>query len=70
MFECLAKSCLVKYAYKYTCRSAQDSGILRATAMTHLHRRTVTMLAIVTVWMTWHVATSSPAGSIVWCANG
>ena len=39
-------------------------------AMTHLHRQTVTMLAIVTVWTTWHVATSSPAHSIVWCANG
>ena len=32
--------------------------------MTHLHMRTVTMPGIVTVWTTWHVATSSPARSI------
>ena len=29
--------------------------------MTHLHMRTVTMASIITVWMTWHAATSSPA---------
>ena len=31
---------------------------------THLHMQMVTMASIVTVWMTWHVATSSPAHSI------
>ena len=31
---------------------------------THLHMQTVTMASIVTVWTTWHVATSSPAHSI------
>ena len=36
--------------------------------MTHLHMRTVMMLAIITVWMMWHVATSSPACSLTFCA--
>ena len=30
------------------------------SGMTHLDVRAVTMASIVTVWMTWHVATSSP----------
>ena len=30
------------------------------SAMTHLDVRTVTMASIVTIWMTWHIATSSP----------
>ena len=38
--------------------------------MTHLHRWAVTMLAIVTVWTTWHISTLLHARSIVWCANG
>ena len=37
--------------------------------MTHLRMRTVTMASIVTVWTTWHVATSSHARSIAFrCA--
>ena len=30
------------------------------SAMTHLHMRMVMMASIVTVWMMWHIATSSP----------
>ena len=36
---------------------------------THLHMQTVTMASIVTVWTTWHVATSSPAHSIAFCCG-
>ena len=40
----------------------------KSHVITHLTQWMVTMACIVTIWTTWHLATSSPACSIVRCA--